>query len=148
MKYICINFLQTQQLKLSLYHQTHSWQQTVSSVKSATRDSKGTKTCSCIDEATTCHGSWGKEQPLRSERGFTSAQNHHVFTTTQLVHWVISRASRSTFPGSTVRKSGNVISALRSMLCSLIGKLILKPVGLRSTNVTVAPSFPGFCLFL
>ena len=71
------------------------------------------------------------------------AQNQAVSTTTRLGLLGTSQGSRSTFAGSTVRRSGNVTSARRGMRFNQIGKLILRPVAQESTNVTVEPFSQG-----
>ncbi|KAJ0976211.1 hypothetical protein J5N97_018176 [Dioscorea zingiberensis] len=56
----------------------------------------------------------------------------------------ISQASRSTSSGNMVKRSGSVRSAQKSMQCNQTGRLTPRLVALESTNVTVAPSSPGF----
>lgn len=67
----------------------------------------------------------------------------HVFIITLQGLLEILQELRNIIVGNMVRKNGNVISAQRSMLFILIGKLTLKPVVLENINVIVVPFFPG-----
>lgn len=141
--------MQIQVLKSLLYHHTVFWQQTDSYVKFATRDSKETKTSSFTGEATTFHGSSGKEAaPTSSESGSMSAPNPPVSTTTRLGHWVILPESRSISAGNMARRNGNVKDARRNMLSNPTGKLIPRFAALENTSATAEPSSPGKNLWL
>lgn len=71
-----------------------------------------------------------------------------VSITTLLGLSVTSQVSKSTFVGSTERKSGSARSAQSDMLCNPTGKLTLKPVAPGNTNVTVEQYFHGNVLLL
>lgn len=74
-------------------------------------------------------------------------QSLHVFIITLQELLAILPESRNITVENMARKSGNVISAQRSMLFILIGKLTLKPVELENINVIVVPFLTGIVLY-
>jgi len=74
--------MQIQMLRLLLFHPRLSWPPTVSSVKYATKGSRGTRTFSFIGGVTTFHGSYDRGQTKRFGRRYISVQRRPVSTTT------------------------------------------------------------------
>lgn len=84
--------IQIQMPRSLLSHRRHSWQQTDSSVKYATKGSKEIKTFNYIEEDTTFHGSLDRDPTkMLSRRKFTSVQRRPVSTMTLQEHLVTSQ---------------------------------------------------------
>ena len=115
----------------------------------ATKGSKGSKTYSSTEEDTTFLGSLSRRLQKNPNGRSICVLSPHAFTMTLQGLLETSQASKSTTLVSTARRSGSVKSALRDMLCNLIGKPIPRPVVLENTDVTVALSSLGnFIIFL
>lgn len=71
------------------------------------------------------------------------AQSLHVYTMTLQGLLETSQESRSTFPESMGRRSGNVKSAPSVMLFNQIGRLTPRFVAQESIDVIVEPFSPG-----
>lgn len=71
------------------------------------------------------------------------ALSQHVFIIIPLGHLVTLLELRNIFAENMVKKNGNVTNVPRFMLFNLIGRLTLRPVALKSIDVTVEPSSLG-----
>lgn len=138
-----------QMLKLLLFHPRRLWPPTDSSVKSVTKVSRESRTCSSTEGATTYLGNSDRRPTkIKWRKRYTYAQKRLASTTTLPVPSVTLPGLKSILAGSTARRNGSAISVLRNTLFNPTGKLIRKLAGLGSTSATVAHSSPGILIFI
>jgi len=144
-----MTILQIQTQKWCRCRRRRCWNQIVMCVRSATRDSRGTRTFRCTGAATRCRGScWrGRVHWWRRECSFALSLPACTMTPPMLSG--ISLVSRSTSEENTaITSNGSASAAPKVMQCTLIIKHISKPVAPEATLAIVAAFSQGRSSFL
>lgn len=135
---------QIQMQKWCLSHQKHCWNQIVMYVRSATKDSKGTKICRCIEEGIKYHGNYSREKHQLLENEFLFVLNQLVCTMILVMLQVILLVSKNILEENIVIiNNGFVKDVPKVMQCNLIIKLISKLVVLEVILVIAVASSQG-----